>query len=358
MPDQDPPRILKVFVASPGDVSDERDALARLIRDINDVLTFLTPEKRLSLELVRYETHAYPDLGAPQDVINRQIPVDYDIFVGVMWKRAGTPTKNAPSGTIEEFQRAVDKRKTSHLPRIMFYFCDEPIAMPSIGEIAQIAEVVKFRDRLSKLGLTESYPTRAAFAEHVRGGLLRAIRDILQTESRGTEPAVTVKSPETADPSSQSAMMALIEEYERIRRTMPSSAERTQRMTAVFSQMKSNAPGTRALLDQFARSNSAGERLSAVAILQMFPDVNYLEWLAQRLDNPEAEKPFVGYMAAVALLQAVSGLPASAKTPLQQALPRARMLANKLGGDSGRLNVLDLAQQEFQRRFGDKHAGA
>ena len=43
------PRILKVFVASPGDVSEEREALARLIRDINDVLTFLTPEKRLFL---------------------------------------------------------------------------------------------------------------------------------------------------------------------------------------------------------------------------------------------------------------------------------------------------------------------
>jgi hypothetical protein len=33
---------------------------------------FLAREKGLSLELVRYETHAYPDVGAPQDVINRQ----------------------------------------------------------------------------------------------------------------------------------------------------------------------------------------------------------------------------------------------------------------------------------------------
>ena len=46
-------RLLKVFLASPSDVVEEREALARLVRDINDVLAYLTPEKRLSLELVR-----------------------------------------------------------------------------------------------------------------------------------------------------------------------------------------------------------------------------------------------------------------------------------------------------------------
>ncbi len=75
------PRILKVFLASPSDVIDEREALSRLVRDINDALAFLAPEKRLSLELVRYATHAYPDIGQPQEVINRQIPLDYDIFI-------------------------------------------------------------------------------------------------------------------------------------------------------------------------------------------------------------------------------------------------------------------------------------
>src|SRR5690242_6911529 len=125
-------RMIKVFVASPSDVTAEREGLARLVRDINDVLAFLVPEKQLKLELVRYETHTYPDVGAPQDVINRQIPIDYDIFIGVMWKRAGTPTGNSPSGTIEEFRLAMDKRKTSDLPRIMFYFCDEKIGIPSV----------------------------------------------------------------------------------------------------------------------------------------------------------------------------------------------------------------------------------
>ena len=46
-------RTLKIFVASPSDVTEEREALARLTRDINDVLAFLAPESRLTLELLR-----------------------------------------------------------------------------------------------------------------------------------------------------------------------------------------------------------------------------------------------------------------------------------------------------------------
>jgi hypothetical protein len=344
-------RILKVFIASPSDVIVEREALARLIRDINDVLAFLAPEKRLTLELVRYETHAYPDLGAPQDVINRQIPIDYDIFVGVMWKRAGTPTQNAASGTIEEFRRAVAKRKTSHLPRIMFYFCDEKIALPSSEELSQIKTVLEFRAELSKLGLTETYPSHTEFAEHVRGGLLRAMRDILREESHGALQEGDYKTPLAVDAVSQSAMVALASEYEHIRNDMPPSDDRTRRMTAVVSQMKSHASGAQASLRQFTESESAGQRLAAIAILQMFPSAEYLSWLAERLNNPEIERPFVGYMAAVAILEAVRALSASEKAKLGQALRTAKTLAERLPSDPDRIEVLNIAQQEYERRF-------
>jgi len=56
-------RTLKVFLASPSDVTAEREALSRLVRDINEVLAFLAPERQLVLELVRNETHAYRTLA-------------------------------------------------------------------------------------------------------------------------------------------------------------------------------------------------------------------------------------------------------------------------------------------------------
>jgi len=88
----------------------------------------------------------------------------------------------------------------------------------------------------------------------------------------------------------------------------------------------------------------------------MFPDPDHLQWLAGRLQNPDVEQPFVGYMAAVALLEAVRALPASAQTTLKAALHQAQALAEGLPSDSNRLDVLKVALQEFERRFGKRSA--
>jgi hypothetical protein len=343
------PRVLKVFVASPNDVIEERNALAKLIGDINDVLVYLAPEKQLRLELVRYETHAYPDLGKPQDVINREIPIDYDIFVGIMWKRVGTPTDTADSGTVEEFIRACQRREKSSLPRIMFYFCDQPIPVPTPSEMEQLGKVVEFRNRLAAQGLTSSYPSHAEFGEHMRGGLLRAIRDILREAG---EPILTeALEPGSVDTSTYDAALALANEYEQVRRTMSAGDERTRVMTALFSRMKAQAPKVRALVTRFEQSNSAGMRLMAVAILNMFPSAEHLDWLANRL-NPKNERPFLAYQSAVGILEAVVGLPAEHCENLRTALATAKRLALQLKGDPDRLNVLARAEQELLRKCG------
>jgi hypothetical protein len=341
-------RVLKVFVASPEDVKEERDALGRLIRDINDVLTFLAPDRRLAVELVRYETHAYPDVGAPQEVIDRQIPVDYDIFVGIMWKRCGTPTKDAPSGTIAEFRRAVDHRKRGQLPRIMFYFCNQPIDIPDVDGLEQLKAVIKFREEIESLGLTWSYPSHAEFAEHVRGGILRAIRDILRDEKRLSQPP-PAETAAAVDPAAQREISELAAQYEETRRDMPAGSARTGRMTEIFSRMKAKASGVLPMLPELARGGSAGKRLSAVAILQMFPRADHLDWLAHRLD-PEEEKPFLAYQAAMGLLEAVRGLPVTDCAQLRTAIMLARTLAERLQGATDRLDVLSTAERELAQR--------
>jgi len=349
MPTQSPApaqRHIKVFLASPSDVQAERESLARLIADINDVLTFLAPEPRITLELVRYETHAYPDVGQPQEVINRQIPIDYDIFIGVMWRRCGTPTKTAKSGTIEEFRRAYEQRRRSSLPKIMFYFCDEPIPMPSRDDLKQLEEVVKFRSELASIGLTQSYPRHEQFGEFVRGGLLRAIRDLLNDTAtvaraaRGTPGAGGVR------PQDQKEFLDLAAEYEELRLRMKSGWDRTQRMAAIFSRMTAKAATVKEMLPELQQSPSAGIRLGAIAVLKSFPDVAHLEWLADRLD-PDKEKPFVGYQAAVALLEAVQSLPVSSCGALGKALGRASELAARLPDDGDRIRVLEAARAEL-----------
>jgi len=352
------PRTLRVFVASPSDVADERNALRHLIRDINDVLSYLDPARNLRIELVGYETDSYPDFGSPQEVINRQIPVDYDIFIGIMWKRCGTPTKTAPSGTIEEYRRACEKRKQGGIPRVMFYFCDQPIALPSEVELSQLAEVLKFRREVNEVGLTSNYPSHAEFIEHVRGGLLRAIRDILQDEARGVHVEQT--APEALNLEKQAhvavsnaartKLATLAREYEDTRASMPSGWERTRQMAGVFARMKAAAPDGQGLLDELMSNPSPGMRLAAVAILQMFPREEALDWLATRLDNPDLEAPFIGYQAAVALAEAVRALPRDDCSNLAAAFQKAKDLATKLRKDSDRLTVLESAQAELNKK--------
>ena len=127
--------------------------MAELIAEINDVLAYLVPERGLKLDLLRYEVDAYPDYGAPQDVIDRIIPNDFDIFVGIMWKRCGTKTASAESGTIQEYQSAVERRKRSGKPVIMFYLCNAPVPFPTPEDVQQLEKVVKFREELRAKGV-------------------------------------------------------------------------------------------------------------------------------------------------------------------------------------------------------------
>lgn len=117
-------KVLSIFLASPGDVSDERGRVDAFVDEWNNLWS---EDLGVHLRLVKWETHAYPAVGADgQDVINAQIGEEYDLFLGIMWKRFGTPTGRAASGTVEEFERALVRYRASGSPQLMFYFVVVP----------------------------------------------------------------------------------------------------------------------------------------------------------------------------------------------------------------------------------------
>ncbi|MBD1856209.1 MULTISPECIES: hypothetical protein [Leptolyngbya] len=136
--------VLQVFVASPSDVKEERDILEAVISELNRTWA---KNLRLRLELNRWETHVYPSFGSdPQDIVNSQMINDYDIFIGIFWGRAGTPTLRATSGAIEEFERAYSRFKVDpESVDLMLYFKDAPIA-PSKIDSQQLSKVQEFRN--------------------------------------------------------------------------------------------------------------------------------------------------------------------------------------------------------------------
>jgi hypothetical protein len=83
---------VRVFVSYPSDVAKEREHLRNVADKINQSIAH---ELGFHLEVVDWKTHVIPEMGErPQAIINKQIG-SYDIFVGIMWKRFGTPTGEA-----------------------------------------------------------------------------------------------------------------------------------------------------------------------------------------------------------------------------------------------------------------------
>ena len=133
----------------------------------------------IRLELVMWETDTYPSIGKDvQSTINEQIGDDYDIFVGLMWTRFGTPTPRAGSGTEEEFNLALEKLTNNPAnTRILFYFKDLPPESLSKIDLIQLGKINEFREQLQSKGLLGSYKDLEKFKELARNHLLKHARD-------------------------------------------------------------------------------------------------------------------------------------------------------------------------------------
>ena len=132
---------IRIFISSPSYVSKERKVAQKVIEELNRTLC---EPNGLSLFHLTWENDTYPSVGEySQDVINKQIG-DYDIFVGIMANRFGTPTPKAGSGTEEEFNIAYENRENTH---IMFFFKDAPIK-PSLLDQKQYKKVTSFMKKI------------------------------------------------------------------------------------------------------------------------------------------------------------------------------------------------------------------
>ncbi|MFM0160235.1 MULTISPECIES: hypothetical protein [Paraburkholderia] len=145
----------------------EREALESLIYEM-----YQTWGRALGImfELVRWETHVTPAFGSdPQAVINSQIGDNYDVFIGILWARFGTPTPRAASGTMEEFERAYARVQAgANNPEIMFYFKEAAVPISKIDP-EQLKKVQNFRGSLpEKGGVYATFEDLPGFSASVR----------------------------------------------------------------------------------------------------------------------------------------------------------------------------------------------
>lgn len=168
---------ISVFLASPSDLSEERIAVRQVIDELNGIVRHTMG---LHLDLLTWEADAYPSAGIDaQDVINSQIGSDYDIFIGMMWQRFGSPTGRAGSGTEEEFERAYNRYvQTEGHTKVMIYFSAKPIQPDNI-DLEQMVKVRQFKSKIEAKGLLHwSFNDVESFQKILKIHLLKQVSDV------------------------------------------------------------------------------------------------------------------------------------------------------------------------------------
>lgn len=218
----------KIFLASPSDLADERASIDEVISELNHSFS---NKKNITLELIKWETHSAPGISkdGPQDIINKDIGSDYDIFIGLLWTKFGMPTETAGSGTEEEFTIAYEKfLEDSNSIQILFYFrTSSPTSLSDIDP-QQLAKVQEFKNSLGKMGtLYWEYGTTEEFHRFLRIHIPKRINQLIDqaSESSGSVEQQVMENQDEKIAESQEDELGLVDYQEIIEDSLANSTK-------------------------------------------------------------------------------------------------------------------------------------
>ena len=201
--------MVKVMIASPGDVATERRTAREIIHEWNAVHA---EDRRTVLLPVTWETNAAPAMGdRAQEIINKQLVRGADLLIAVFWTRLGTPTGVAKSGTIEEIEEHLQSGKPA-----MLYFSSTPVRPDSVDEV-QYRALREFKASVLQRGLVEEYESVSEFREKLSRQLSQTIiqhfpASSAEGGSTPTVPGTQTTGPQTAVPELSAEASVLLRE--------------------------------------------------------------------------------------------------------------------------------------------------
>jgi hypothetical protein len=182
-------RVIQIFVASPGDVQEERARVRRVAEELN-LPGGLAQQCGCVFQVLDWH-QASSAMGRPEQVILDQLPVkSWDVFVGILWTRFGSPSglQNLStgyaydSGTEEEFWLAYRSWQDLGRPAILFFHKTQAKTQaPDLRSIdpAQLQKVQRFLREFetdgSHPGLVKPYNAADDFERELRIALTRAL---------------------------------------------------------------------------------------------------------------------------------------------------------------------------------------
>ena len=184
-------KLVRVFLASPGDLADERRRAREVIEDANSLVG---DTYNCRIELVGWED-TVTVFGRPQEIINRDLE-RCELFVGVMWKRWGTAPDTEgrfTSGFEEEFENSLARRDATGSPEMSLFFKSvSPDLLNDPGE--ELRKVLNFKQRLieQKIILFSEFEDANEFEKKLRRCIFNYLKQFHHNEveaGRQIQPA-------------------------------------------------------------------------------------------------------------------------------------------------------------------------
>ena len=225
---------LRIFLASPGDVTAERDRVHAVANELNRTGN-VADQLGLTLEVLDWRTHVAPYMGRPEDVVLQQLPVEsWDVLIGILWLRFGTPTGAIDpntglafdSGTEEEFTLAYHSWKQNRRPQILFYRCARPADLNRIDP-DQFKKVkacfADFDADRKHPGLYQTFETTEDFERRLRQDLTNLLYKFGGEALKKTPPA-SVAKPQASRESSEALQRRYLQKLQTYCNLLPLAA--------------------------------------------------------------------------------------------------------------------------------------
>lgn len=247
---------LVVFMASPGDLVEERD----IIRSTEDSLNNLLAANGIRIRVVGWELTT-PGYGRPQAQINPMVH-ECDVFIGLLNRRWGSPTGEYSSGFEEEFAIALERRQRGDVPAIGMFFAklnSDLLSDPG----PQLAQVLNFKERIrgERLALYDEFRS----AEHLESLVFKFLMNHMlpllvgtETSNEGAKELSSRQPQETAELESRHSVAE--EESSDAGPTTPAFRQLSETLEAFLSLLRRQTPSTPLDVDRLALVGRAFEK--------------------------------------------------------------------------------------------------
>jgi len=195
---------LRIFVSCPDELDSQKPIVEGVSRELSALLEDTTG---LTLKVVNWKSDVVPGIASdPQARINDHIR--YDIYIGLLGTRFGTPTARAGSGTEDEFLAAYQRyAENTRAVRLLFYFKRNLDDVFTIDP-EQLRKVQAFQQRLKDLGvLYGSYSSATEFQDFLRAHLSQLLNREWDPKSaswtEGSVPAASLPPAVAPEPAAR-----------------------------------------------------------------------------------------------------------------------------------------------------------